>query len=210
MRQLRSLQVETRAVILPESRDRDPAIDTFRCGARGVIARDEPLTTLNKCIRVFDPGQIWVSTQHLDYLLEARGKSLPLRLQNARGIEILSKREADVIHPVAQGLTNREVSSQLNLSEHTVHNYLFRVFDKLGVPPPCSWLFTTYRKANSSQWLRRCASIQPRLSEARLQQSPIKFVDQASGERGELPLRSKIAADLRYREETGTNCLSRM
>ena len=72
LRQLRSLQVETRAVILPESRDRDPAIDTFRCGARGVIARDEPLTTLNKCIRVFDPGQIWVSTQHLDYLLEAR------------------------------------------------------------------------------------------------------------------------------------------
>jgi DNA-binding NarL/FixJ family response regulator len=133
LRQLRSLQMETHAVMLLESRDRDSVIDAFRCGARGVIFRDEPLTTLNKCIRVVDRGQIWVSTQHLDYLLEALSKSLPLRLQNARGIEILSKREADVVHLVAQGLTNRQVSSQLNLSEHTVRNYLFRVFDKLGV-----------------------------------------------------------------------------
>jgi DNA-binding NarL/FixJ family response regulator len=119
--------------MLLESRDRDAVIDAFRCGARGVIFRDEPLATLNKCIRVVDQGQIWVSTEHLDYLLEALGRSLPVRLQNVRGIEILSKREADVVHLVAQGLTNREISSQLNLSEHTVRNYLFRVFDKLGV-----------------------------------------------------------------------------
>jgi len=45
----------------------------------------------------------------------------------------LSKREADVVHLVAQGLTNRDISNQLNLSEHTVRNYLFRVFEKLGV-----------------------------------------------------------------------------
>jgi DNA-binding NarL/FixJ family response regulator len=133
LRQLRSLQPDAHAVMLLESRDRDAVIDAFRCGARGVIFRDEPLATLNKCIRVVDQGQIWVSTEHLDYLLEALGRSLPVRLQNVRGIEILSKREADVVHLVAQGLTNREISSQLNLSEHTVRNYLFRVFDKLGV-----------------------------------------------------------------------------
>ena len=33
----------------------------------------------------------------------------------------------------AEGLSNREVSEQLGLSEHTIRNYLFRVFDKLGV-----------------------------------------------------------------------------
>jgi two-component system, NarL family, nitrate/nitrite response regulator NarL len=30
-------------------------------------------------------------------------------------------------------MTNREIASHLTLSEHTVKNYLFRVFDKLGV-----------------------------------------------------------------------------
>lgn len=133
LRQVRSLQSGAHAVMLLESRERDSVIDAFRCGARGVIFRDEPLATLSKCIRVVDQGQIWVNSQHLSYLLDALGRSFPLRLKNAHGIEILSKREADVVHLVAQGLTNREISNELRLSEHTIRNYLFRVFDKLGV-----------------------------------------------------------------------------
>jgi transposase len=34
---------------------------------------------------------------------------------------------------VAEGYSNREISEQLALSEHTIKNYLFRVFEKLGV-----------------------------------------------------------------------------
>jgi len=34
---------------------------------------------------------------------------------------------------VAEGLSNRDVAKQLALSEHTVKNYLFNVFDKLGI-----------------------------------------------------------------------------
>jgi two-component system nitrate/nitrite response regulator NarL len=34
---------------------------------------------------------------------------------------------------VAEGLTNRQISAELGLSEHTVRNYLFKIFDKLGV-----------------------------------------------------------------------------
>jgi DNA-binding NarL/FixJ family response regulator len=38
-----------------------------------------------------------------------------------------------VVRLVSEGLTNRQISSDLGLSEHTVRNYLFRIFDKLGV-----------------------------------------------------------------------------
>ena len=34
---------------------------------------------------------------------------------------------------VAEGLGNREIAEQLALSEHTVKNYLFHIFDKLGI-----------------------------------------------------------------------------
>jgi DNA-binding NarL/FixJ family response regulator len=34
---------------------------------------------------------------------------------------------------VADGLSNREVAEELDLSVHTIKKYLFRIFDKLGI-----------------------------------------------------------------------------
>ena len=46
---------------------------------------------------------------------------------------MLSQREIEVVRCVAEGLSNREIAQRLGLTEHTVKNYLFRIFDKLGV-----------------------------------------------------------------------------
>jgi DNA-binding NarL/FixJ family response regulator len=133
LRELRSSGCRTRAIMLLDSREREVVIDAFRSGARGVIFRDEPLKTLSKCIHAVHRGQVWVNSQHLGYLLDALGQAAQLRLQQSLLRELLSKREADVVRLVAEGLSNKEVSEQLGLSEHTIRNYLFRVFDKLGV-----------------------------------------------------------------------------
>jgi DNA-binding CsgD family transcriptional regulator len=45
----------------------------------------------------------------------------------------ITKREAEVVRLVGEGLSNREIGQRLGLTEHTVKNYLVRVFDKLGV-----------------------------------------------------------------------------
>lgn len=45
----------------------------------------------------------------------------------------LSERELMVAHLAAQGKNRKEISEQLFLSEHTVKNYLTRIFDKLGL-----------------------------------------------------------------------------
>jgi DNA-binding NarL/FixJ family response regulator len=49
------------------------------------------------------------------------------------GSRPLSKREEEIALLVAEGLSNRQISQRLTLSEHTVKNYLFRVFEKIGV-----------------------------------------------------------------------------
>jgi DNA-binding NarL/FixJ family response regulator len=57
--------------MLLDSRERDLVIDAFRCGARGVVFRDEPLETLGKCIHAVHRGQVWANSQQLGYILEA-------------------------------------------------------------------------------------------------------------------------------------------
>jgi len=56
-----------------------------------------------------------------------------LRLVTADGRSLLSKREQEVVHLVAEGLANHEIAEQLHLSDHTVKNHLFHIFDKLGI-----------------------------------------------------------------------------
>jgi len=46
---------------------------------------------------------------------------------------LLTKRERDVAFLLADGLSNREIAHKLFLTEHTVGNYLFRIYNKLGV-----------------------------------------------------------------------------
>ena len=132
-RELHALHVDTRVVMLLDSSERAQVVEAFRAGARGVFCRSESLKSLARCIQCVSEGQIWANSKELRYLLEALGEALPLRVIDARGAALLSRRELEVVRCVAEGLSNREIAQRLGLTEHTVKNYLFRIFDKLGV-----------------------------------------------------------------------------
>jgi DNA-binding NarL/FixJ family response regulator len=68
----------------------------------------------------------------LHFVIDALGPALPGRSISLRGTGLLTKREEGVVHLVAEGMTNRDISHELKLSEHTVRNYLFRIFNKVG------------------------------------------------------------------------------
>ena len=38
-----------------------------------------------------------------------------------------------MVRLVADGMKNREIAERLKVSEHSIRNYLYRIFDKLGV-----------------------------------------------------------------------------
>jgi len=44
----------------------------------------------------------------------------------------ITPRELEILHLIAQGLSNREIAGQLFVSENTVKTHSSRVFDKLG------------------------------------------------------------------------------
>jgi DNA-binding NarL/FixJ family response regulator len=118
-------------VVVLETPDRDSTINAFRAGARGVFCRTSSLDMLTKCIVCVSEGQVWASSEDLEHLIAAL--QMPLRLVNASGLDLLSKRECDVVKWAVEGLSNREIAIRLELSENTVKNYLFRIFEKLGI-----------------------------------------------------------------------------
>jgi DNA-binding NarL/FixJ family response regulator len=78
-------------------------------------------------------GEIFATTEQLNYLLESVCQVPSLRVVSASGEKLLTSREEQVVALVADGLSNRDVAGELGLSEHTVKKYLFRIFEKLGI-----------------------------------------------------------------------------
>jgi DNA-binding NarL/FixJ family response regulator len=107
-------------------------VEAFRAGAKGIFSRDQSSELLCKCIHAVHKGQIWANSKELHFLLEALGAVPLAKSISTRAMVLLTKREEGVVHLVAEGMTNRDISQQLKLSEHTVRNYLFRIFNKVG------------------------------------------------------------------------------
>jgi DNA-binding NarL/FixJ family response regulator len=133
-RELRAAHPAIRIVMLLDRSERDSAVGAFRAGASGIFCRSESLKFLSRCIACVHAGQIWANSDELKYLLDALAQAMPSRPRAHRAeVSTLSKREQEVVRGVADGLSNREIAKNLGLTEHTVKNYLFRIFDKLGV-----------------------------------------------------------------------------
>jgi len=124
---------KTPAVMLFDTLQDDLVVDAFRAGARGIFCRHEPFETLCKCIQSVHSGQVWANSNQLQLLVEALTHAAPFRAIDARGLDLLAKRESQVVGLVVDGLSNREIAGKLGLSGHTVSNYLFRIYNKLGI-----------------------------------------------------------------------------
>jgi DNA-binding NarL/FixJ family response regulator len=121
-------------VLLVESYDRELVCNAFRSGVRGIFCiSDAHFRLLCRCIQRVAGGQIWANTEQMSFLLELIAEVPSLRVLNSRGQQLLTPREEQVVALVAEGLSNRETARELNLSEHTIKKYLFRIFDKLGI-----------------------------------------------------------------------------
>lgn len=130
---LRKTYSNVRLLVTVGSLDRELVVESFRLGADGVFCRNDPFDALCKSVDVLSQGQIWANVQQLRFVLDALTRS-PKQVTVHPTVERqITKREAAVVRLAVEGLSNREIAQQLSLTEHTVKNYMFRVFEKLGV-----------------------------------------------------------------------------
>ncbi len=132
-RDLRRSYPSLPVVMLIDAPKPDLVIGCFGAGARGIFCRTQSIDGLRKCIYSVHAGQIWATSNEMRLVLDNFLDNTPPMTRDAKEMALLSKREQEVVRCVTEGLSNREIASRLKLSEHTVKNYIFRIFDKLGV-----------------------------------------------------------------------------
>ena len=134
VRTLHLMHPEIPKVCLIDSDSRQATVQAFRSGARGLFCLgNSSFQSFCECIERVHKGEIVATHQQLSYLLDSVCQSPGLRLVSATGEILLTSREEQVVALVTDGLSNRNVASELGLSEHTVKKYLFRIFEKLGI-----------------------------------------------------------------------------
>ena len=137
-------------VLLLDEDNREVVIEAFRSGAVGVCERDKSYSQLVKCIRCVSRGQVWASSRQLRYVLAALAQGLPPLVTDSKGEMLLSTREHEVASKVAEGMRNREIAELLGVSEHTVKNHLFRIFERLGISNRVELILYLYSQKNES------------------------------------------------------------
>jgi len=124
----------TKVIVLTQKPGYTEVISLFRAGVRGILcSADLRFDRLCKSIRCVYQGQIWASNEQLAHLVSSVCRPKSTDVTDSHGRPLLTAREQQVLHLLADGLSNHELATVLKLSEHTIKNHLFRIYDKLGV-----------------------------------------------------------------------------
>jgi DNA-binding NarL/FixJ family response regulator len=130
-RQIKALRPETKVIILTSYPDEEKLFDAIACGAEGYVLKQIGSDDLIRALEYVGRGE-----SMLDPAVTARvfAKMREMRRQErAHAFADLTAQEMQILALVADGKTNREIGTDLQLSEKTVRNYVSIILGKLGL-----------------------------------------------------------------------------
>ncbi len=117
------------SVVLTGSESQNDYVQVVRLGARGLVLKGDDPRKLFAAIRTVAEGELAFSDEIAHGVLQSMVSDQP-PLPTSMGR--LSERERQISYLVARGLRNREIASDLEISENTVKRHLQSIFSKTG------------------------------------------------------------------------------
>jgi two-component system, NarL family, response regulator NreC len=130
-RRLKELHPNLSVVILTRHADQTFLQELLRAGASGYVLKQSPHSELFRAIRAVASGQQYIDpalTHHLAAPFAAHDQR-----RTRRAGSILTDREAEVLRMVAQGYSNKEIASKLDVSTKTVEVHKANAMRKLSL-----------------------------------------------------------------------------
>ncbi len=118
--------VEAGALVVTLLPDNSLTIEAWSAGARGLLSRESGPARVRAALNAVNQGLVAVDPALGGALLPTHGAT------DAFKVEELTKREHEVLKLLAEGLSNRSIAVQLEISEHTVKYHVNSILRKLG------------------------------------------------------------------------------
>jgi DNA-binding NarL/FixJ family response regulator len=144
----KQLSPQTRVLLFADWNDMERARAAIDMGAEGIVLKSQPLSVLLAMIEDKKEESPSITLAFPEIQPAASNNTKP-HVQKAPvdqilSIDSLTERERSVIALVGQGLSNRDISDRLSISDITVRHHLTRIFAKLGVANRQKLLISAY------------------------------------------------------------------
>jgi DNA-binding NarL/FixJ family response regulator len=122
-------EVAPRSRVLALSMHKDSVYvrEILRAGARGYLLKDSPEGDLVNAVRAVARGEGFLSSGVAEAVLS------DYRRHVTDPIDLLTSREREVLQLIAEGKTNKDIATALNLSVYTVEAHRGRIMEKLNL-----------------------------------------------------------------------------
>jgi DNA-binding NarL/FixJ family response regulator len=117
----------TRILALSMHKDSVYVREVLRAGARGYLLKDSGDADLVAAVRAVAKGEGYLSPSVSESVLS------DYRRHVTDPLDLLSSREREVLQMIAEGKTNKEIATSLNLSVYTVEAHRGRIMEKLNL-----------------------------------------------------------------------------
>ena len=129
LKQVHTEKLQTRVVLLTAVLDEDEVLDAMQSGVSGLVLKEAAAVKLVETVKRVHRGE-----RALEPMLVSRAlERLSQREEAKKLVEVLSKRETEIVKMVAAGLRNKEIAHKLSIGEGTVKTHLHTIYEKLGV-----------------------------------------------------------------------------
>lgn len=116
-------------LLLTMHKEREYFRKAMRLGIDGYILKDDVYEKLISAIREIQQGRKSISSEMLSFFMD----DYAVIQESELSLELLTRREREVLRLVAQGMTNREVAAELEISVRTVEAHRARIMEKLQI-----------------------------------------------------------------------------
>jgi two-component system, NarL family, response regulator NreC len=136
---------QTGVIMLSMYSDETYLTRILAAGAKGYLLKENAEVDLDRAVRVVAGGKPFFSPAIANTLLEDYMRQMQQRgLQDS--YDLLTEREKEILQLLAEGKSNKDVATLLNLSQNTVETHRTRIMQKLGLHSTADIVLYAVRK----------------------------------------------------------------